>query len=160
MPDDEIDWSTGGNLSYVSDPAVVDAAFERDEPRVGTAVIGLALNNPNLDEVAPRVLRALSSERAMVREFAIVAVGDTARLFGKLTPELYEALLAQPARAREHAVRDALTFIPLRDLPPRYKAIWLRVTIRDFLQGRWIALTELFEAAGGGLKRLSRRKTR
>ncbi|MDJ0343883.1 hypothetical protein QMK19_28415 [Streptomyces sp. H10-C2] len=35
------DWETGDELIRLDDPAEVGAAFERGEPLIGTAVIGL-----------------------------------------------------------------------------------------------------------------------
>ncbi|MEV5931007.1 hypothetical protein ACPCSG_33295 [Streptomyces cellulosae] len=38
------DWETGEGVSRIDDPAEVNAAFERGEWALGSAVIGLAFN--------------------------------------------------------------------------------------------------------------------
>ena len=40
----EWDWETGEGVSRIDDPAEVNAAFERGEWALGSAVIGLAFN--------------------------------------------------------------------------------------------------------------------
>ncbi|WP_237556731.1 hypothetical protein [Streptomyces sp. SID4956] len=51
------DWETGEGVSRIDDPAEVDAAFERGEWALGSAVIGLAFNC-SLEEASPRIVRA------------------------------------------------------------------------------------------------------
>ncbi|GGV01848.1 hypothetical protein GCM10010211_81420 [Streptomyces albospinus] len=63
----ELDRETGDGLIGIRDPAEVDAAFDRGERCVGTAVVGLVLNSDDVAVVAPRVLRALRSSDATVR---------------------------------------------------------------------------------------------
>lgn len=65
----------------------MDAAFERGERSLGTAVIGLAFTRP-LAEASPRILRAMRLPDAAQRQFAFTAAGVAARLHGELTPEL------------------------------------------------------------------------
>jgi hypothetical protein len=133
----ERDWGTGEGLIDISDPAEVDAAFDRNEPRVGTAVIGLVLNSDALSTVAPRVERALSSEDPKVRQLGFVAVGDTARLFGELTPAIYGAMRAEGlGGVADTAIKDTLTFVPFRELP-----WWLRRTSVRLTVGNAVAST-------------------
>jgi exonuclease I len=47
----EYDWESGEGLSGIDDLAAVDAAFERGEHHLGTAVIGLAVRKPERNEV-------------------------------------------------------------------------------------------------------------
>ncbi|MEU4848702.1 hypothetical protein [Streptomyces gilvosporeus] len=70
----DVDWETGAGLIGICNPAEVDATFDRNEKRVGTAVVGLVLNSDDVAVVAPRVLRALRSSDPMVRSLGFVAV--------------------------------------------------------------------------------------
>ncbi|WTP58070.1 hypothetical protein OHU07_15150 [Streptomyces phaeochromogenes] len=89
----EWDWETGEGVSHIDDPAAVDAAFERGEWPLGSAVIGLAFNCP-LEEASPRIIRAMQLRDLAQRGFAFTAAGAAARINGRLTPELYAALQA------------------------------------------------------------------
>ncbi|CCK28213.1 hypothetical protein BN159_3834 [Streptomyces davaonensis JCM 4913] len=111
------DWETGEGLLGIDDPVEVDAAFQRGERSLGTAVIGLAFNC-SLEDASPRILRAMRLPNATQRGFAFTAAGTAARLNGALTPELYAALRAEGHRGcAENAVDDTLTFVPFRELP-------------------------------------------
>ncbi|MDH6217731.1 hypothetical protein [Streptomyces pseudovenezuelae] len=137
----QVDWLTGEGLSGIDDPAAVDAAFERREEHLGTAVIGLALTCPP-DVASPRIVRAMRVLEAPRREFAFTAAGTVARLHGTLTPELYAALRAEgPGGVAENAIRDVLTFVPFRQLPPWFKWRLLWTTVRDTALGWWLRLS-------------------
>ncbi|MER6106852.1 hypothetical protein [Streptomyces hirsutus] len=119
----EWDWESGEGLLGIDDPAEVDAAFERGERRLGTAVIGLAFNC-SLEEASPRIVRAMQLPDRDQRGFAFTAAGTAARLNGELTPELYAALRAEgPGRKSiaENAIDDTLDYVPFRQLP-----LWLK----------------------------------
>ncbi|MEV5809281.1 hypothetical protein [Streptomyces parvulus] len=119
----ELDWESGEGLLGIDKPAVWDAAYERGERHLGTAVIGLAFNCP-LEEASPRIVRAMRLPDVAQRGFAYTAAGTAARLNGELTPELYAALRAAgPGRGSiaVNAVDDAMTFVPFRQLP-----LWLK----------------------------------
>ncbi|MET8686156.1 hypothetical protein ABZV77_18255 [Streptomyces sp. NPDC004732] len=129
-------WESGEGLLRIDDPADWDAAYERGEPRIGTAAIGLAFNC-TLAQASPRILKAMRSADRGQRGFAYTAAGHAARLNGGLTPELYAALRAEGHRGfAETAVDDTLTFVPFRELPPWFK--WRKVASRvaDKLQVR------------------------
>ena len=89
---DEINWETGEGLLAVDDPIEVDDAFARNEKHVGIAVVGLALNNEDLDAVAPRVVRAIESDDEETRRLGFTAAGHTARLFETLDPKIEQVL--------------------------------------------------------------------
>ncbi|RAG81172.1 hypothetical protein DN069_34305 [Streptacidiphilus pinicola] len=57
----------------------VDAAFDRGDPEVGTAVVELVLSGADFEVAAPRVERALRAEEETVRRLGQVAAGDLAR---------------------------------------------------------------------------------
>lgn len=119
----EPDWETGKGLLGLDDPGEWDAAFERGEQHLGTAVIGLAFNC-TLAEASPRIVRAMQLPDVAQRGFAFTAAGAAARLNGALTPELYAALRAEgPGRRSiaENAIDDTLDYVPFRDLP-----LWLK----------------------------------
>ncbi|MCX5560009.1 hypothetical protein [Streptomyces sp. NBC_00038] len=116
-------WESGEGLLGIDDPAEVDAAFERGEEHLGTAVIGLAFNC-SLAEASPRIVRAMQLSDRDQRGFAFTAAGTAARLNGELTPELYAALRAEgPGRRSiaENAIDDTLDYVPFRQLP-----LWLK----------------------------------
>ncbi|MFD7700457.1 hypothetical protein [Streptomyces caelestis] len=134
----EWDWETGEGLLGIDDPADWDAAFERGERSLGTAAIGLAFNCL-LAEASPRIVRATRLPDAAQRGFAFTAVGTAARLNGALTPGLYAALRAEGlVGTAEDAIRDTLTFVPFRDLPPWLKRRSVCLTVRDPLEGWWL----------------------
>ncbi|TPQ19734.1 hypothetical protein [Streptomyces sporangiiformans] len=130
----EWDWESGEGLLGIDDPGEWDAAFERGEPRLGTAAIGLAFQC-SLEEASPRIVRAMQLPNRHQRGFAFTAAGTAARLNGELTPELYGALRAEGRRGfAENAIDDTLTFVPFRQLPPWFK--WQKVAsrVRDKLE--------------------------
>lgn len=131
-------WETGEGLLGINDPAEVDAALDRNDDHLGAAVIGLALNCPP-EVVSPRIIRALELlPPGRGRDFPFTATAHLARLDGRLTPELYEALRAEGlGGAADHAIDDTLTFVPFRDLPPWLKRRWVHVTVRETLL-RWL----------------------
>ena len=138
----EWDWETGEGLLGIDDPAEVDAAFERGEQRLGTAVIGLAFNC-SLEEASPRIVRAMQLPDAGQRGFAFTAAGHAARLNGELPPELFAALRVEgPGGVAEHPIRDTLAYVPFRKLPPWFKWRWVYVTVRDKLEGWWLRSVE------------------
>jgi hypothetical protein len=74
-----MDWLDGTGLLGADDPDEVDKAFDRAEPHVGVAVIGLALNHPDADTVLARVNRTPEAEDSALRRQGLVALGHTAR---------------------------------------------------------------------------------
>ncbi|MFF5155338.1 hypothetical protein ACFY3N_03515 [Streptomyces sp. NPDC000348] len=147
------DWETGEGLLGLDDPADWDAAFERGENRLGTAAIGLAFNCP-LEEASPRIVRATRLPDVAQRGFAFTAVGTAARLNGALTPELYAVLRAEGlVGTAEDAVRDTLTFVPFRDLPPWFKRRSVYLTVRDTLEGWWLRAEDTAGDAWWALRR-------
>ncbi|MBC2908241.1 hypothetical protein [Streptomyces cupreus] len=147
------DWETGEGLLGIDDPAEVDAAFERGEESLGAAVIGLALNCP--PEVAsPRIIRAIQVLDRSRRDFPFTAAAHVARLNGRLTPELYAALRAEGLGGfADHAIRDTLTFVPFRDLPPWFKWQMVRTTVVDKLDSWRLTATDAAEDAWKALRR-------
>ncbi|PWI17448.1 hypothetical protein DI272_27275 [Streptomyces sp. Act143] len=124
----EHNWKTGEGVSGIDDPAEVDAAFERGEWPMGTAVIALALHC-SLEEASPRIIRAMQLPDRDQRGFAYTAAGVAARLNGALTPELYAALRAEGHRGfAVNAVDDTLDYVPFRDLPLWFK--WRKIASR------------------------------
>ncbi|MCF3133281.1 hypothetical protein [Streptomyces olivochromogenes] len=147
------DWETGEGVSHIDDPAEVDAAFERGEWPLGSAVIGLAFNC-SLEEASPRIVRAMRLPDLAQRGFAFTAAGAAARINGRLTPELYAALRAEgPRSIAEYAIKDTLTFVPFRQLPRRFK--WWKVTsgVRNKLESWWLRSGETIEDAWKALRR-------
>jgi len=145
-------WETGEGLLGMDDPAEVDAALDRNDDHLGAAVIGLALNCPP-EVVSPRIIRALELLPGPGRDFPFTAIAHLARLDGRLTSELYEALRAEGlGRAADHAIDDTLTFVPFRDLPPWLKRRWVYVTVTETLL-RWMrpleAVGEAWRAVRG-----------
>lgn len=133
----EWDWESGAGLLGLDDLEEWDAAFERGERPLGTAAIGLAFNC-SLEEASPRIIRAMRLPDRAQRGFAFTAAGAAARLNNALTPELYEALCAEGRRGfAENAINDTLTFVPFRDLPPRFKWWNVRSTVSNKLL-RWL----------------------
>ncbi|MER5470450.1 hypothetical protein [Streptomyces sp. NPDC002685] len=119
----EWNWESGEGLLRIDDPADWDAAYERGESCLGTAVIGLAFNC-TLAEASPRIVRAMRLPDRAQQGFAFTAAGVAARLNGALTPELYAALRAEgPGRLSiaVNAIDDTLDYVPFRDLP-----LWLK----------------------------------
>ncbi|MEU7582890.1 hypothetical protein AB0B50_35545 [Streptomyces sp. NPDC041068] len=152
-PEPDHDWQTGERLIRIADPAEVDAAFERGEDHLGTAVIGLAHNCPLADS-APRILWAMRLPDIEQRRFAFTAAGAAARINGELTPELYAALRAEGHRGiAENAVDDVLTFVPFRGLPPWFKWRRLLTTVRDKLDGWRLSAVDMAEEAWKKVRR-------
>ncbi|MER5524041.1 hypothetical protein ABT075_05415 [Streptomyces sp. NPDC002677] len=140
-----MDWESGEGLLGLDDPAEWDAAFERGEDHLGTAVIGLAFHCP-LEEASPRIVRVMGFPDGLQRTNAFVAAGHAARLNGRLTPELFAALRAEgPGGVAEHPIRDTLTFVPYRDLPPWFKRRRVYVTVRDKLEYWWLRSVDAIE---------------
>ncbi|MDJ0343882.1 hypothetical protein QMK19_28410 [Streptomyces sp. H10-C2] len=104
--------------------------------------------------------RALRSSDPRIRQYAFVAVGDAARLFGGLTPAIYEALRAEGLDGvAENAIRDALTFVPFRDMPRWLKRIKVTSSVRRFFIRRWLYAIEDVESGFAALKNLFARGT-
>ena len=124
-------------MSGIDAPADWDAAFEHGENHLGTAAIGLAFDCP-LEEASPQIVRASRLPNVAQRGFAFTAAGAAARLNGALTSELYVALRAEGlVGTAEDAIRDTLTFVPFRDLPPWFGRRSVYLTVRDTLEGWW-----------------------
>ncbi|MEV7012683.1 hypothetical protein [Streptosporangium sp. NPDC051022] len=106
------------------DPAEVDAAFERGEPLVGVAVLGLSLCHPDAGVIAPRARRAIASGRQELRCQGLTAVSHMVRRTGEIdevTLATLRLLLRDPDRiVREHTgsvVADVWIFVPHAGLP-------------------------------------------
>ncbi|MFF7373916.1 hypothetical protein ACIP4Q_23900 [Streptomyces massasporeus] len=132
------DWERGETLLALDSPEEWDAAFERGEAGLGTAVIGLAFHCP-LADVSPRIVKAMKLPDAGQRGFAFTAAGHAARLNGELTPELYAALRAEgPGGFAVNAIADTLTFVPFRKLPSWFKRQWVYAAVQDKLYTWWL----------------------
>lgn len=137
--------------------AAVDAAFDSGDPDVGTAVVRLVLTSDDFDAVVARVSRALASDDVKVRRLGFVAVGDTARVFGRLTPEIYGVLRTEGlGGVADTAFRDTLTFVPFRDLPAWFKGKWVVLTLRGVLEGLRFRLEGAATSCRDALRRLRR----
>jgi hypothetical protein len=135
---------------------VVDAAFARSDPEVGTAVVKLVLSGVDFDVASARVERALGSQEETVRRLGQVAAGDLARLHGRLTPALYGLLRAAGlGSTADSAIKDVLTFVPFRELPTWFRYQSLRLSLRNYAEGRWLRLVDGWETVRD---RLSRRE--
>ncbi|MEU4715846.1 hypothetical protein AB0F73_19600 [Micromonospora purpureochromogenes] len=91
-----LDWAGASNLSTCRQPEDVDAAFDRNEPHVGVAVIALVYNNTDTTAVMLRVARALTSTNPETRRQGLLALMHTARLHGQVddvTLDLLHGLL-------------------------------------------------------------------
>ncbi|MGW3287695.1 hypothetical protein ACWDR3_24005 [Streptomyces sp. NPDC001002] len=138
----DYDWESGEGLAGIDDPAAVDAAFERGEQHLGTAVIGLAFTCPPA-VASPRIVRAMRVLDAPRRELAFTAAGIVARLHGELTPELYAALRVEGAGGiAANAIGDTLTFVPFRKLPPWFKRRYVLATVMGKLEGWWLRFAD------------------
>jgi len=152
----EWDWESGEGLLGIDDPAEWDAAFERGEDHLGTAVIGLAFQC-SLDAASPRIVRAMQLPDRDQRGYAFTAAGTAARLNGELTPELYAALRAVGHRGlAENAIDDTLTFVPFRQLPPWFKWRKIVTRMRNKLESWGLRSGE---AVGDAWKALRRRRS-
>ncbi|WP_055697410.1 MULTISPECIES: hypothetical protein [Streptomyces] len=146
-------WESGEGLLGMDDPAAWDAAYERGEPHLGTAAIGLAFNCPPA-EASPRIIKAMRLPDRAQRGFAYTAAGTAARVNGELTPELYEALRAEGHRGlAENAVDDTLTFVPFRRLPPWFKWRKFASKVRDKLATWRLTLAYAAEDTRKALRR-------
>jgi hypothetical protein len=151
----EYDWESGEGLASIDDPAAVDAAFERGEQRLGTAVIGLAFTCP-LAQASPRILKAMRLPDRPQRQYAFTAACVAARLNGELTPELYAALRAEgPGGIAQTAIDDTLTFVPFRELPPWFKWRWLLTGLTNTVQGWWLRTADGVGEAWRALRKRS-----
>ncbi|MBB5773684.1 hypothetical protein [Nonomuraea jabiensis] len=117
-----MNWETGEGLIGCDDPEEVDAAFDRGEPHVGAVVIGLALNCPDVDVVAPRAIRAISSGRHELRGQGLTALSHMVRLTNQAdsaSVALLRPLLRDPKmrEVAENYAADLWTYVPHRDLP-------------------------------------------
>ncbi|MGW7419868.1 hypothetical protein ACWGJB_07340 [Streptomyces sp. NPDC054813] len=140
-----MDWESGEGLLGLDDPEEWDAAFERGEDHLGTAVIGLAFHCP-LEAASPRIVKVMGFRDGLQRTNAFVAAGHAARLNRRLTPELFEALRAEGlGGVAEHPIRDTLAFVPYRDLPPWFKRRRRYVTVRDKLEYCWLRSPDAIE---------------
>jgi hypothetical protein len=131
-----VNWESGEGLLGIDDPAEWDAAYERGERRLGTAVIGLAFNC-SLEEASPRIVRAMKLPDAAERGFAYTAAGVAARRHGELTPELYASLRAAGPGRRSiavNAVNDVLDHVPFKRLPLWLKGWMVVSTVRNRLE--------------------------
>ncbi|MFD4598966.1 hypothetical protein ACFWPQ_13125 [Streptomyces sp. NPDC058464] len=153
-----MDWKSGEGLLGLDDPAEWDAAFERGEDHLGTAVIGLAFHCP-LEEASPRIVKVMRLlPEGLQRTNAFVATGHAARLNEALTPELFAVLRAEgPGGVAEHPIRDTLTFVPFRDLPPWFKRRWVYLAVRNKLEYWWLRSVD---AIGEGRRALRGRRRR
>ncbi|MFD5909443.1 hypothetical protein ACFWHL_12090 [Streptomyces massasporeus] len=132
------DWERGETLLALDSPEEWDAAYERGEAGLGTAVIGLAFHCP-LADVSPRIVKAMQLPDAGQRGFAFTAAGHAARLNGELTPELYEALRAEGSGGfAVNAIADTLTFVPFRQLPSWFKRQWVYSAVRGKVGSWWL----------------------
>ncbi|MFI9047932.1 hypothetical protein [Streptomyces sp. NPDC053427] len=160
----EPDWESGDGVIHIRDPVRIDAAFDRGERHVGTAVIGMVLHGDEVAVIAPRVERAMRSPDPMVRQLGFVAAGDMARLYTTLSPGIYAALRAEGlGGVAEHAIRDTLTFIPLRQLPWWMWRLSLWISVHDAVEGRLLRLQDFLERAADAMKTVcgkARRKNR
>ncbi|MFJ8143671.1 hypothetical protein ACIQ6R_01180 [Streptomyces sp. NPDC096048] len=154
----EWNWETGERLLALDDPEEWDAVFERGGDHLGTAVIGLAFHC-SLEEVSPRIVRAMRLPDVAQRGFAFTAAGTAARLNGALTPELYAALRAAgPGRGSiaVNAIDDTLTFVPFRQLPPWLKWRMVVSTVQGRLETWRSEIGYAVRDAGKSLRRRRR----
>ncbi|MEV4378230.1 hypothetical protein [Streptosporangium sp. NPDC049644] len=103
----------------------VDAAFDRGDPLVGVAVIGLSLCHDDAKVIAPRARRAIASGKQELRCQGLTAVSHMVRRTGEIddvTLETLRLLLRDPDPViREYAgdsvVADVWIFVPHSRLP-------------------------------------------
>lgn len=93
----------------------VDAAFDRNEPLVGVAVIGLALNHTDPQAILPRVAQAMAHHNPEIRTQATITLAHTARLHQTVDDATLNLLRDCPRG--NPADDDLWTFIPRRQLP-------------------------------------------
>ncbi|MEU4848696.1 hypothetical protein [Streptomyces gilvosporeus] len=147
------DWETGDGVIDIRDPAEIDAAFDRGERHVGTAVIGMVLHGEDVAVLAPRVERAMRSPDPYTRQLGFVAAGDMARLYTTLSPGIYAAMRTEGlGGVADSAIRDTLTFIPFRQLPWWMRRLDLWLSVRNTVEGRLLRLQDFAEEAWGAVK--------
>ncbi|SER04154.1 hypothetical protein SAMN05216188_107173 [Lentzea xinjiangensis] len=126
-----MDWRSEAVLMGTDRPEEVDAAFDRGEPMVGVAVIGLALSHPDPWAVLRRVARALDHNRIEVRRHGATALAHVARLHGVVSRECLDVLRRHPDEVAEE---DLWMFVARRRLPPWLW--WRRITARSGRRAR------------------------
>ncbi|MFJ5882991.1 hypothetical protein [Kitasatospora cineracea] len=142
LPEDTPE-SVARKLDAMRTPLEIDAAFDRGDPYVGTAVIRLVFHCEDFDTVALRVERALRSEDFTTRERGCTAAGDMTRVFGKLSPGIYRRLREMgPEGQAEDPISDVLTFVPFRGLPWWFRLRKARSTVARFCYRRWNSLVD------------------
>ncbi|GAA3128020.1 hypothetical protein ACFQ0X_13565 [Streptomyces rectiviolaceus] len=147
------DWEGDESLLRFDDPAEWDAAQERGEGPLGSAVIGLAFNC-SLADASPRIIKAMQLPDHGQRGFAYTAVGVAARVNGGLTPELFAALRAEGHRGfAETAVDDTLDYVPFRELPLWFKWRTVASKVQDKLATWRLNVTYAAEDARKALRR-------
>jgi hypothetical protein len=129
-----LDWENSADLMGCDDPREVEAAFERGEPLVGVAVLGLSLSVPDADGVGPLVMRAMRSSSREIRLQGLTALSHMVRLTGEIDRpalELLRSMTRDPDQEiKEHAgtvAGDVWIFVPHSGLPAWLRA---RATIR------------------------------
>lgn len=129
-------WDDTCALMGTDRPEEVDAAFDRGEPLVGVAVIGLALNHPDPHAILPRVARAMSHHSNEILAQGIVALAHTVRLHQTVDAVTLRLLRDRP---RGSAADDDLwTFVPRRRLPWWLWRHHLPSMLRWWLWQRWL----------------------
>ncbi|GII13041.1 hypothetical protein Ppa06_68390 [Planomonospora parontospora subsp. parontospora] len=128
-----MNWATGEGLIGCDDPEEVDAAFDRGEPHVGVAVIGLSLNCPDAEVVALRIMRLIHSEETERRGQGVTALSHMVRLTQEINQALLERLreLLRNPESREIAedcAADIWIFVPHHKLP-----IWMHLWAYRYL---------------------------
>lgn len=110
-----LNWQDSSTLRWTDQPGEVDAAFSRDEPLVGVAVIALALNHADAEAILLRVGKALEAEDPEVRRQGVIALAHVARLHGTVDRRCLDLLRGCP-RGNE-ADDDLWSFVAHRRLP-------------------------------------------
>ncbi|WP_073812699.1 hypothetical protein [Kitasatospora sp. CB01950] len=117
-------------------------------------MIELVFASDDFEAVAARVERALGATRFEVRKPACVAAGDLARTSGRLTPGIFAALRAEGlGGVADTAIKDALTFIPFRRLPWWFRWTSARLSVRDWIEGRWLRAVDAVQTARDAWRR-------
>ncbi|MCD0484579.1 hypothetical protein LO771_19810 [Streptacidiphilus sp. ASG 303] len=124
---------------------------------MGAAVVRLVFACDDFDAAAARVSRALASDGSGVRQLGFVAVGDMTRVFRRLTPEIYGSLRVEGlGGVADTAFRDALTFVPFRDLPLWFQWKRIALTVLRVLEGYRLRLEDAAISRRDGLRRVWR----
>jgi hypothetical protein len=140
------DWYGDASLLLFDDPDEWDAAHERGEGPLGSAVIGLAFNC-SLADASPRIIKAMQLLDHGQRGFAFTAAGVAARVNGGLTPELFAALRVEGHRGfAENAVDDTLDHVPFRELPLWFKWRTVASKVQDKLTVWWMQAEDAVSA--------------